>query len=242
MADRPTCENLVLRHIGNRTSDWRLEASDLSHLRRAMGEDLLVAFVRCFVHSDRLTSLAHFGALNGKAEVPEPAVSRNYFTCMWLSIGILKEFATALQSLRSELAKQQLLHLDPTALERIRDAEERWQKGLAAKEVRNTQAFHVDSDVIRRGLARLEQGSAPAILVEGRGTSDYQSRLTIAAQCLVSGSEADSELLRRTVQSAYDDTKVYLAVDDLFVATLKHVGAIVIEEEWTPRPEAPPPE
>lgn len=225
--------NADLQIVGEMASRWQLETLDLSVLRRQMGDDLLRAFVRCFVHADRLTSLAHFGRLNGDAEVPEIASKRNYLTAFWFTVGTFRELAIALRQLRSVLAKRGWLGADMGPLHRLREVEDRWENDPFYRAVRNTQAFHVDDEIIAKGLDILCTRNQPVTIVEGGGTSDYNSSATLGAHALLLGLGATERQIETLLQAVYRDTRIYLALDEVFFAVLKKLGIRLSSKPWS---------
>lgn len=227
-------QGIELTLIGNRESRWRLEVKDLALLRARMGEDVLRAFVRCFAHCDRLTTLVHLGPLGTKAGIGEVASHRSFITAVWFAIGTLRELAKSLRSLRSALVKKGFLGSDLAQLDRLRVVEDRWENDPFLRGLRNTHAFHVDDDAIAAGLERLYSRTRPVTIVEGDGKFDYECSSRIGSDALFLGLGIDEVEMGRVLQIIHDDFKVYLAVDDLFLGVVKKVGAEFKQRPWTP--------
>lgn len=219
--------------VGKRETRWRLEIKDLSVLRSRLGEEVLRAFVRCFVHADRLTSLAHFGPMGLAARTKEVASRRNYLTAVWFAIGTLREFSRSLRSLRNALAKRHMLGFDLGPMDRLREVENRWENDPFLRSLRNTHAFHVDDDAIALGLERLYRRTRPVTVSEGEGKSDYEASTTIGSDALFLGIGVDEVELGRLLRIVHDDFKVYLALDEVFLAVLRRVGVRLKQKAWS---------
>ena len=209
---------------------WRLEASDLSSLAAAIGTDLLKAFCRCFVHCNRLVSLAQLVLLNAEhVRLDSVPGGRNARTIVWLAAGTLRELSLSLQALRSELRRRQWLDLDVTALETCRALEVRWQEDDQHRQLRNQVAFHVDADVVARGIDTLLSRGGTVALAEGDGPLDQQTSFTIADEAVILGAGDDVESTLASLRDVHTDQRVHLAVQTLFVAAVQRAGVAVIE-------------
>ena len=113
---------LSLRLVAELHDDtsWELRVSDLDDFVQLLGSDLLAAFLCCFTHADRIVSLVTMFHLS-QADTPNgsPGELRNFSTFVAFLIGSLRELASALTRLRTELISRGL-----------HDAES-WQAGLA---------------------------------------------------------------------------------------------------------------
>jgi hypothetical protein len=209
---------------------WRLEASDLSSLAGAIGTDLFKAFCRCFVHCNRLVSLAQLVLLNAEhVRLDSIPGGRNARTIVWLAAGTLRELSLSLQILRSELRKRQWLDLDVAALETCRALEVRWQEDDQHRQLRDQVAFHVDADVVARGIDALLARGGTAALAEGGGPLDQETSFTIADEAVILGAGDDVEATLASLRDVHADQRVHLAVQTLFVAAVERGGVAVIE-------------
>jgi hypothetical protein len=226
-------ERSGLTLVGDFASRWRLEADNLLTLRDALGAELLSSFCRCFVYSDRLTSLAQMLLWNSAHEPRAPvAYGRNVLTILWLFAGTLREMALATQHLRSALAKRGWLVPDSKPIQRLRDFESRWEQDPLYRALRNTGAFHVDLDVIAKGLDALSARSGPVLLAEGSGPLDHDMRLAIGAEVLILGVDDDTEAVRAAFRSVHPDHKTHLALQELFVEALDKAGVRLAQSDW----------
>jgi hypothetical protein len=219
--------------VGQLEKRWRFEVKDLAVLRKGLGEDVLRAFVRCFVHADRLTSLAHFGPIGSVAQTRPVASERNYLTAVWFAIGTLRELGRSLRALRGALAKRGLYGPDIGPVDRLREVEDRWENDPFLRSLRNTHAFHVDDEAIAFGLEKLCRRTRPVTIVEGEGSSDYEASSRLGSDALFLGIGINEGDLQRLLQIVYDDFKVYLALDDVFMAVLRKVGVRLKLKTWT---------
>ena len=73
---------------------------------------------------------------------------------VWFSIGTLRELAHAISDLRRALAERKLADFEEETWVQLNEVEKRW-RGKAYRKMRDLAAFHVDPDVIDRGLDEL---------------------------------------------------------------------------------------
>jgi hypothetical protein len=224
--------------VGNRENRWRLEIKDLAVLRAHVGEDVVKAFVRCFVHSDRLVSLAHFGPLCHEAGIKQVALDRNHLTAVWFAIGTLRELGVSLRALRSALAKRGLLGIDIGPIDKLKAVEDRWENNAFLRGLRNTHAFHVNEDIITTGLKRLYNRTRPVTIVEGDSKADYETSTRIGSDAMFLGLGIDESAIKQVFQIVYDDFKIYLEIERVFLGVMKKVGVEVRHKDW--KPERPP--
>ncbi len=102
MADRDVKPAFSLKKTSGR---WKVELVNFQKFDEVLTQDVLNAFCRCFVHSDRLTSttscIAASAQLHGKDSI---VFSRDLLTMVWFTVGTLRELALALKDLRSDSA------------------------------------------------------------------------------------------------------------------------------------------
>lgn len=135
---------------------WKIELKNFKQFRDALGPDVMNAFCRCFVWADRLASLISFAYVSQNHHGPESvAFNRNLQTMVWFTIGTLRELATAIRDLRSALAKRGMLDPQSAPWIKLRDIEGRWEDDPFYRNMRNVAAFHVDPDVMEKGLSEL---------------------------------------------------------------------------------------
>jgi hypothetical protein len=233
MAKSPLRARLQL--VGDLDHPWRLEAVGLDRLQVQIGAELFQAFLRCFVHADRLASLAHFAKLGCEPSQPAPAVNRNFLTCFWFTVGTLREFALALRQLRSALAKRGWLRDSQVpGLDRLWDIERRWEDDPFFRGVRNTQAFHVDPDMIAKGVDVLRKKPHAIVISEGEGRIFLNSSSRIGAAALLFGFQASEEQVNALLKAAYEDTTAYTALDEVFLAIVSKAGVQMERRKWVP--------
>lgn len=226
---RPKSGPLTITLVGDRNARWRVETKNLPRLRHTVGDDVFDTFARCFVHADRLTSLAQFGRWNGRDGVNEVSAKRNFLTCLWFSVGTLRELAKALRNLRTVLAKRGLLDADVPSLQQLRELESRWEDEAFFRKARDFGAFHVDAEVICRGVERLSRRPVSVPLVEGHGVHVSRS---IGADALVAGMGLSSADLKRFLDASYRDVQIYEALDRVFLGVLRLRGIDLAERPW----------
>jgi hypothetical protein len=136
---------------------WRIELRGLKTFRETLGADVFNAFCRCFVHADRLVSMRSFGFLSMKHD-GETSLSftRNLQTMIWFSVGTLRELALAIRALRSALAKRGMLDPNSKPWQDLRALEDRWEGDCFFRAMRNIVAFHVDEEIVEKGLVAME--------------------------------------------------------------------------------------
>lgn len=215
-----TPKNPVIRLTGDQTfqSPWKLETVDLGALREAIGRGLFDAFVRAFVLSDRLSSLAQLMVLtHSRMKAGTVARVRNVTTLRWLILGTLRETAQAIGDLQGELAKRGWLDTsDPHSLE-LREFERRWKESVPSN-LRNQGAFHVDLDVVTAGVEKLASTGEITLLAEGDGPTDQDTSLEIGSEALLQGLFPDTEAAKAAFESVDHDNKIGLALQKLFVS------------------------
>ena len=94
------CGSLIEEASGR----WKIELVNFQKFEEVLERDVLNAFCRCFVHSERLTStiscMYSSEQLHGRGSI---AFGRDLLAMVWFTIGTLRELALALQALRSAL-------------------------------------------------------------------------------------------------------------------------------------------
>ena len=173
---------------------WEFKLRNLRRFDEVFGRPVLSAFCRCFVHVDRLNSLIscmHTSEqFHGRDSV---AYARDLNTLVWFTVGTLRELALAIQGLRTTLATRGRLDAESAPWVALRDLERRWENNADYRRMRNQAAFHVDPEVIERGLNVLVEDEDDVTLAEGRGARHVDSRLTLGMLSLHNGLELDLE-------------------------------------------------
>jgi hypothetical protein len=173
---------------------WELKVRNLRRFGEVFERPVLSAFCRCFVHVDRLNSLIscmHTSQqFHGRDSV---AYARDLNTLVWFTVGTLRELARAIQGLRTALARRGRLDAESAPWVALRDLERRWDNDADYRRMRDQAAFHVDPEVIERGLNVLIEDEDDVTLAEGRGPRHVDSRLTLGMLSLHNGLGLDLE-------------------------------------------------
>ena len=185
MADRDVKPAFSLKEANGR---WKIGLVNFQKFEEVLGRDVLNAFCRCFVHSDRLTSMISCNAaseqINGNDSI---AYGRDLHTLVWFTIGTLRELALALQALRSALKKRGLLDSDSAQWVTLRELEDRWDGNEFFRKKRDVAAFHIDEEVINDGLTEMLKDSGVETLAEGDGKKAVKSQLPVGMMALQNG-------------------------------------------------------
>ena len=167
---------------------WKIQLRHFGQLDRALGRDVLNAFSRCFVHADRLRSTVSCiyasQELHGRDSV---AFDRDLNTMVWFTIGTLRELAVAIQALRSALARRGRLDPGSESWMKLRALEDRWERTEFYRKKRDVAAFHVDGEVIDRGLDELIKDEQDVTLSQGDGSKGVESQLALGRLALHNG-------------------------------------------------------
>ena len=184
---------------------WEFKLQNLGRFDRALGRRVLNAFCRCFVHVDRLNSLISCMYTSEKYHGgTSVAYTRDLSTLAWFTVGTLRELAGAIQHLRGALARSGRLDPESTPWVTLRDIERRWETD-EYRRMRNQVAFHVDEDVIERGLNELVEDEDDVTLGEGHGPKDIDGRLTLGYLALHNGLGLDLDGYRQFLQVVKED-------------------------------------
>ena len=170
---------------------WKFKLRNLGRFDEVFGRGVLNAFCRCFVHVDRLNSLISCMHTSEQYHGGDSvAYSRDLNTLVWFTVGTLRELARAIQDLRSALARCGRLDPDSAPWVTLRDLERRWNND-DYRRMRDQAAFHVDDDVIEKGLNELVEDGDDVTLAEGHGRRHVDSRLTLGFLALQNGLDLD---------------------------------------------------
>lgn len=195
-------------------------APDLAVLTKALGEDVVRDFCRCFVSADRLTSLLYFGMLSDR-HVPHDSVAhiRNLHTMHWFATGVLWEMKDALDAL--DKARVADLMADQTPWTTLKQITDRWAKNPSHRKVRNRVAFHVDARTIRKGLRKLSS-EKDLVLVAGDDSSQMNFSAQIGLDALLTGMNLSAAERKALVDDIAEDLrKVPSLITDVFHQVLK---------------------
>ena len=162
--NRPT-----IKLTGDDNGKWKIELSNFPELEKALGRDVVNAFCRCFVHSDRLTSMISCTHASEQHHGRDStAFGRDLMSMVWFTIGTLRELALAIRAARAALAKRGWLERESEHWVTLRKLEDRWENDEFFRTKRDVAAFHVDKKVIDKGLNELVKDQV-VDLAEGQG-------------------------------------------------------------------------
>lgn len=82
--------------------------------------------------------------------------------------------------------------------------------------MRNLAAFHIDRDVIDKGLAVLVRDNPNTVLCEGDGRKSVMTLLTLGEEALFNGFEIDLATYREFVEKVGDDHGISTAIEEAF--------------------------
>ena len=152
------------------------------------------------------------------------AYTRDLNTLMWFAVGTLREMARAIQHLRSALAICDRLDPESAPWVTLRNLEGRWEN-YEYRRMRDQVAFHVDEEVIERGLNELVGDGDDVTLAEGHGTKDVDSRLTLGFLALHNGLDIDPDGLREFIEVVMEDQGAAgKAIQEAFVLAAEAVS------------------
>lgn len=204
---------------------WKIELKEFRAFREQLGSDVLNAFCRCFVHADRLQALVSFAFVSEKYHGADSvAFSRNLNTMVWFTVGTLRELASAIRELRSALKKRDLLEPDSDPWLKLRELEDRWENDAFFRKKRDTIAFHVDGDVIEKGLDELVKDKAEVFLSQGDAKHADATSLTLGFHALVNGTGMDLNQYGEFVARVGSDHGIGEAIQLAFIRAVEMAG------------------
>ena len=186
--DRPTTA-ATLRLVRHPETDERsIELLNLAKFDEALGTEVLAAFARCFVQMDRLLSLVSFAYISSeKYGDKKTAFGRDLHTMVWFTVGTLRELALAIQYLRSELRKKDLLKPQTEHWLKLREIEGRWNNDPAFRKMRDKAGFHVDEDVMVDGVKALVKDVRDVELFKGDNEKQVRGSFTFGTTVMYNG-------------------------------------------------------
>ena len=169
------------------TGKWKIELQNFPELVNALGRDVVNAFCRCFVHSDRLTSIISCEYTSEQYHGRDStAYGRDLTSMIWFTIGTLRELALAIRDARAALAKRGWLEPKSEHWTALRKVEERWENDEFFRTKRNVAAFHVNKELIDKGLNELVK-DRKVVLAEGQSEKNVDSTVSLGALALFHG-------------------------------------------------------
>lgn len=184
---------------------WEAKVRHLARFDEVFGREILTAFCRCFVHVDRLNSLIscmHTSEqYHGGKSV---AYARDLNTLVWFTVGTLHELGLAIGDLHGALKKCERLDPQSPPWVTLRGLTKRWKKDVYPR-MRNQVAFHVDEQVIERGLNHLVEDEEDVTLIEGDSPKHVDSRLTLGFLAQHNGLDLDLDGYRAFLEVVVED-------------------------------------
>lgn len=207
---------------------WKIELRNFKQLEEAFGRDVLNAFSRCFVHADRLTSTVSCIYASEKLHSRDSvAFERDLNSMVWFTIGTLRELATAIQDLRAALRKRGRLDPNSPPWVTLRGLEDRWEGNEFYRKKRDVGAFHVDPEVIDKGLDELIKDQKDVTLSLGDGRRGVESQLALGLLALHNGLDLDLEGYRQFLQVVSDDHgDAASAIQEAFIDAARAAGVL----------------
>ena len=195
----------AIRVTEDPTGTWKMELINFPEVEKALGREVLNAFCRCFVHSDRLTSMIscihaseqHHGANSA-------AHRRDHLSMVWFTIGTLRELARAIGIAHDALYKRGALDPKSKHWAILRALRRRWDEDEVFRKSRDRAAFHVDPEIIDKGLDELVKHHVVE-LAEGQGEKNIDSALTLGDLALLLGLGLNSAGFRAFIDKVSAD-------------------------------------
>jgi hypothetical protein len=159
------------------------------------------------------------------------AFERDLNTMVWFTIGTLRELARAVQDLRAALRRQG--RLDPNAGPwlTLRAFEDRWGRNEFYRKKRDLAAFHVDREVIDKGLDEIIKDQTDVTLSLGNGPRSVESQLALGLLALHNGLEMDLEAYKEFLQVVSEDHgDAANAIQSAFIDAAQAVGVPFADE------------
>ena len=177
------------------TGKWKIELRNFPKIEEALGREVLNAFCRCFVHSDRLTSLISCihasGELHGRDST---AHTRDHLSMIWFTIGTLRELVVAIGAAHDALYKRGWLEPESKHWVVLRKLRRTWDKAELMR-IRNKAAFHVDQPLVDKGLDELVRHEVVR-LGEGQSEKNVDGTLSLGDLALFHGLELGRDEFR----------------------------------------------
>ena len=203
---------------------WSIDIKNFGQFQDTLGSDVLNAFCRCFVHSDRLASMISFAYVSEQSHGRDSvAFGRNLHTMVWFTIGTLRELAFAIRDCRSALKKRGLLDPNHEAWLRLRELEDRWDGDELLRKMRDRGAFHVDRKVIAGGLKEL----APlpdVVLCRGEGSKADGTSFTLGLEAMHNGLGINLDEYGRFLEHVSQDHGVGSAIQEALIHAVEKAG------------------
>ena len=217
----------AIKLTGDDNGKWKIELRNFPELEKALGRDVVNAFCRCFVHSDRLTSTISCTYASEQHHGHDSTVfGRDLMSMVWFTIGTLRELALAIRAARAALVKRGWFDPESEHWVTLRELEDRWENDEYFRTKRDVAAFHVDKDVIDKGLNELVKNQV-IDLAEGEGEKNVDSTLSLGALALFQGLEMSLDDYGAFVKIVSNDNIVVAnAIQTAFVRAAEAAGVL----------------
>jgi hypothetical protein len=207
---------------------WEVEITDRPLLVATLGEPLVVAFCRCFVHGDRLAALSSLvvGTI-GDTRRLSVATKRNLDTIFWYSTGTLLELQKALADLARELHAAGLTTVRLKGWPVLRELSS-WSQSKLLRHLRNKIAFHVDTAEIRAGLRAPVPAGEPWLLAHGDDVSMHDAHVPFGTHPLLVGLQIRRQDMGPLIKGVVErQRRIPLALHDAFLTVLRRKGLLI---------------
>lgn len=234
--DRPTTAAALRLNERPDSQERSIELLNLRKFDDALGTEVLAAFARCFVHTDRLLSLVSFAYTSDKTYGEKSiAFGRDLHTMVWFTIGTLRELALAIQYLRAELKKKDLLSPEADHWVKLREIEDRWNNDPAFRKMREKAGFHVDKDVMISGVQTLVKDMRDVELFRGDNEKQVRGSFTFGTTVMYNGlGWEDLGHYGRFLETVNGDHgEVVTAIQHVFIEVTEAVGIEVLSNRRT---------
>lgn len=212
--------NLVRVVLEKDSNDFmELRVSNLSSFIAAFGEDLLTAFCCCHIQADRFVSLVYFNHAADKYEISSVASHRNHNTFLFLAFGIFRELTSSLENLNKMMIKRKVFD------------RETWVKGLGRWckygkkhhiiNLRNKVIFHVDFDVVQKGLQKVASSNTKFSILESEKGYVRKSKSNLAMEALLQGTDLSIDDIEELVKEFSELVSLKNELDSEFLRVLK---------------------
>ena len=105
----------------------------------------------------------------------------------------------------------------------LREVEKRWEDDPFYREMRNIAGFHVDPDVVARGLASLE--AQPTILLsEGKGPKQDASSIRLGLEALFAGCDKNLDDFEVFLKNVSKDHEIRDPIQEAFLLAVETAG------------------
>ena len=199
------CATPAIKLTSDTTGKWRVDLRDFPGIEKALGREVVNAFCRCFIHTDRLTSM--ISCIHASAQQhgrDSTAHGRDHLSMVWFTIGTLRELAVALRATRAALAKRRWLEPESAHWVTLRKLEDRWESDEYYRTIRNVAAFHVNPEIIDEGLSQLVKERVVE-LARGEGEKNIDSTLSLGDLTLLTGLDLSSDRFRALISTVSAD-------------------------------------